>query len=193
MPRPQTTMTNQVFIHFASTVANYYAPLFGTPAAEVAHQIAVRFNDGYKIRLNPGEPCPAGMNLIPAPGEEYGSENSFAEPERGTGVSEEIIERNGLDELAEDSLETLKQGIKDGYYPEGSVTRTIVDYMIHNLEAFQRRELAFSDHIITNGNEFPGIDIASKTANYEFIPLLSTTVNPRDQGGDEQGNGGRSG
>ena len=46
----------------------------------------------------------------------------------------------------------------------------MVDYMIHNLEAFQRRELVVAADYSMNGDELPGIDIASKASNYVFIP-----------------------
>ncbi len=43
MPRPDTTMKVAALRHFGSSVAGYYAPLFGTPAAEVAREIGYVF------------------------------------------------------------------------------------------------------------------------------------------------------
>ena len=170
MPRPDTTMMVAALNHFGTSAAGYYAPLCGTPAAEVAREIGIRFPAGGRIRLNPGEECPVGMHILPPMFKEEGDDSKYAETDVDLGINEEVFERNGLDEFVNKSLDTLNKGVKEGIYPEGSITRTMVDYMIHNLEAVQRRELVVAADYSMNGDELPGIDIASKASNYVFIP-----------------------
>ena len=152
-----------------------YPSLFGTPAAETARNAAIKIQDITMPVFGMDETIPPELQtgLMPVYDDNMEQIGTRITLPSGTRVSEELMKRSNIDEFINDSLETLRQGIRDNVYPEGTVQRTMVDFMIDGLEGIRRREMIYGQTMSAEGLDYPGVDITNKVANYVFIPMLA--------------------
>ncbi len=177
---PKTRMIAADFIQFATGVGNFYAPLFGTPAADVAKDIAFKLNECLTV-ISDEEPD-----------EDFIGESEELEDGRfkitywsGSQIPEELLREGKVDLFVNDAIGKLEEGIEQGLYPENSYQRFMVDYMLDGLRQIQRREL-LGDPLQNHGlaNEIPAAVVSKKLPNYGFIPKIATKT--IDENGEEK-------
>ena len=175
MKKTKIDVTN--FTSFAAATSNFYAMLYGTPAAEIAHQIAIKVKNCTRI-------------LSDKPVDEEGvlCEESDEHPGKyelstlkSAFVPEDFLRANNIDKFINESLDVLKTGIEQGLYPEGTVQRAMVEYMIHGLEGIQTRDLAITDAASILMKKYPGVGIEGKWANFAFTPKIVDSVEVNGQ------------
>ncbi len=162
------------FTTFAAATSNFYTPLFGTPAADIAYQISQKVKKCTQIESDKSM-TDEEAGLLSEPSDENPGKYTTITC-KGHTVPEDFLRINNIDTFVDESLETLKAGIEQGLYPEGTVQRAMVEYMIHGLEGIQNRNLALNDVSFELANKYPGIGMESKFANYVFIPKVAKEV-----------------
>ena len=167
----KTTMTASDFHKYAAALDNFYAPLYGTPAANIAKDIAYKMT-GATHFISDKEPDFANYEEL--------EDGRYQVELSGTEFfTEEILKYHDMDSFVNEKLAALRELVDQGIYPEGTIQRNMVDYMIYGLESLQSRDLIIDPEKNPNGKNMPGFSIADKVANYTFIPKLYTTmVNP---------------
>ncbi len=168
----ETKMTAYDFNLFSNMLAQFYTPFFGTPAAEAAKNIFFKIRKviEYEVDEFPGnevnyEELPNGKYLV-----KLGQNDK---------ITEKRLYDSGLDADINDAIETLRQGVNDGLYPEGALQRTLVDFMIDDFEHIQSRDLCKDIDRNELYGEMPGASMTDKIANYTLVPkLYEKKVNP---------------
>ncbi len=167
----KTKISSTSMSMFGAATANFYPNLFGTPAADIAKAIAFKAKDCNKMIVDEFyEEDGIGCD----PSEEFEGKYEIYVPKEEL-VPEEFFKANNIDKFVNESIHELKSQVAQGLYPEGSIQRTMVDYMIQGLEGIKNRDLVLG----TNGYDslnYPGGGIESKFANYTLIPKLTKEV-----------------
>ena len=150
---------------FGKSVNSFYPALYGTPAANVAINITKKLQD--LITFHTSEVPDYAENV-----EEDIDGGYLVQLSSGEKIPEERLQESGIDKDINDALQTLRTSVAENAYPAGSLTRTMVDYMINGLERLRRRDLLVNVDENPEAAPLVGTDVAYKTAEYTIVPKL---------------------
>ncbi|MCR5178677.1 MAG: hypothetical protein K6C95_06805 [Lachnospiraceae bacterium] len=173
MPNTVTRMTAADLKKFSYTLSSFYPALYGTPAADVARKLNEQFFhtvDYVSDDMVEDDEYRTVAELYEDPDD----------PDRVSGykvtlngpVSEERLLDSGLDQTVNEQLAILEDGVKNNIYPEGSIARVEVDYMIDSLKRFQRRELVSDFQDNKSMSWIPAVGVNKKFADYVLVPKI---------------------
>lgn len=162
---PNTGMVARDVLAFASGLPSFYNALYGTPAADVVIKLGESLTNAmtYTVEDEPEDELLQAQEL---PEGGYQISLTASNP-----VPEEVLKNSGVDQVVNDAINTLQDGIQKGTYKEGTIQRAMVDDIINKLEKFQRRELVVDTSANKiEGQFFPGSELFNKYANYNIVP-----------------------
>ena len=149
---------------FGKSINSFYPALYGTPAADIAIRLNKKLQDLYKFETTVAPDYTDNYD------EMDGTFHVILEAREK--IPEERLQESGIDKDVNDALEQLRTAVAENAYPEGSLTRSMVDYMIRGLEKLRRRDLLVNVDENPEAAPLTGTDVAFKTAEYTIVPKI---------------------